>query len=102
MTEIRPRTIYSVPGFSMTSAVSIIRPDVPAFATRSASRREVIYHDGESVDRGNMVQFSRNACMLPCLFINHTGRLATIVVRDNSIMQTNVILAIHFNFYIFF
>lgn len=40
-----------VPGFSMTSAVSIIRPDVPAFATRFASRRAGIHHDGELGDR---------------------------------------------------
>jgi len=40
-----------VPGFSMTSVVSIMRPDVSAFATRFASRRMGIHHDGELSDR---------------------------------------------------
>jgi len=52
MTKIRPRTIYSVPDFSMTSAVSIIRPDVPALATRSASWREIYITIVNSVTEG--------------------------------------------------
>jgi hypothetical protein len=45
----------------MTSAVSIMRPcDLPAFATRSASRREVYITATAKPVTGNMAQFSRN------------------------------------------
>jgi len=71
MTEIRPRTIYSVPDFSMTSAVSIIRPDVPAFATRSAEGN--IHHDRELGDRENMISIETYAYYHAFLLIMKTA-----------------------------
>lgn len=75
MTEIRPRTIYSVPGFSMTSAVSIIRPDVPAFATRSASRREVYITMVNPVTEGIWRNSTEMLRVLPSVFISRGSRL---------------------------
>lgn len=83
MTEIRPRTIYSVPGFSMTSAVSTIHPGVPTFATRSASRRELYIITLNPVTEGIWHDSAEKyAYYRAFLLITEAGRDITII-RDN-------------------
>lgn len=91
MTEIRPRTIYSVLGFSMTSAVSIIRPDVPTFAMRSASRRELYIMTVNPVTVGiwqnSAEMYARYRAFL---LITKAGWRDITIVRDNSVMQFEI------------